>query len=253
MRRQIIAGNWKMNLDRAACVALAEGVRKDAESAGDVDVVVIPPSVYVDAVAQVLKGSKVGWGVQNVYWRPNGAYTGEISLAMARDLGCTYAVIGHSERRHVLHESDEEINNKVHAVLAGGLIPILCVGETLEEREKLNKTLVVIERQILAGLAGLSLEQVAKTVIAYEPVWAIGTGKNASPEQAEEVHLALRKLLEGRYNREVAEAVRIQYGGSVKPDNARDLLAKPNIDGALVGGASLKTADFSGIIAGRRR
>lgn len=252
IRRPFIAGNWKMNLDRAKAIALAEGIAKQAGSYDGVDLAVFPPSVYVEVVAKVLSGTKVAWGLQNVYWRPDGAFTGEVSVTMAKDLGCHYLILGHSERRHILRETDEDINNKVHATLDGGLTPIICVGETLEEREA-SKTFVVVERQALAGLAGVSADQATGVVIAYEPVWAIGTGRNATPEQAEEVHLALRKILEGRYNRGVAEEIRIQYGGSVKPGNARELLAQPNIDGALVGGASLKVDQFLPIVAGLPR
>lgn len=237
-----------MNLDRAGAVALAQAVAQGVKQANGVEIAVLPPSVYVHAVSAVLAGTPVRWGVQNVYWRPNGAYTGEISVAMAKDLGCSYVIIGHSERRHILGETDEDVNNKVRAVLAGGLSPIICVGETLEEREA-GVTLAVVERQLLAALAGVSSAEANRVVIAYEPVWAIGTGRNATPEQAEEVHAELRKLLAGRYNGEMAGAIRIQYGGSVKPENARDLLGQPNIDGALVGGASLKADQFLQIVA----
>lgn len=247
-RKPLVAGNWKMNLDRAGAVALAQSIAQGANQANGVEIAVLPPSLYVHAVSAVLAGTPVLWGVQNVYWRPNGAYTGEISVAMAKDLGCTYVVVGHSERRHILGETDEDVNYKVRAVLSGGLSPIICVGETLEEREA-GLTLAVVERQLLAALAGVARAELERVVIAYEPVWAIGTGRNATPEQAEEVHLALRKLLADRYNGGVAEGVRIQYGGSVKPDNARDLLAQPNIDGALVGGASLKADQFLKIVA----
>jgi len=249
MRRKFIAGNWKMNLDRATAVALAGQVAKAAENVDGVDLAVFPPSVYVDAVARAVAGSKVAWGVQNVYPKPNGAFTGEISVAMLQDLGCRYAILGHSERRHILGESDESVNEKVHAVLRGGLIPIVCVGETLQEREA-GKTLDVIERQVRGSLSGVDADQMRRTVIAYEPVWAIGTGKTASPQQAEEVHLALRKILTTRYNSEIAQTVCLQYGGSVKASNARDLLSQPDIDGALVGGASLKADEFMGIVAG---
>jgi triosephosphate isomerase len=248
-RKPFIAGNWKMNLDRASALALAEGLVREAANVEGVDLAVCPPSVYLDAVGRAIAGSKIALGAQNVYPKPNGAYTGEISIAMLKDLGCRYVILGHSERRHILGETDDEINEKVHAALEGGLIPIVCVGELLEEREA-GQTLEVIRRQFDGSLAGLSNEQMKQIVIAYEPVWAIGTGKVATPEQAEEVHLDLRKILQERYNREVAEAVRIQYGGSVKADNAADLLAQPNIDGALVGGASLKVDQFMGIIAG---
>jgi triosephosphate isomerase len=248
MRRPFIAGNWKMNLDRKGAVALAREVASQAKRFDYVELAVFPPSVYVDAVAQVLQGTPVGWGVQDVYHRSNGAFTGEISVAMLQDLGCRYAILGHSERRQFLGETDEEVNRKLLAVLAGGLTPIVCVGERLEQRES-GQTLEVIRRQVEGSLAGLSAEQMGRVVIAYEPVWAIGTGKTASPEEAEEVHLALRNILEERYNKQIAESVRIQYGGSVKADNAAKLLAQPNIDGALVGGASLKGGEFLGIVA----
>ena len=249
MRRPFIAGNWKMNLDRASAVALAEGLAKQAEAVDDVDLAVCPPSVYLDAVGKAVAGSKVALGAQDMYHEAEGAFTGEISAAMLNDLGCRYVILGHSERRHVLGETDADINKKVHVALAGGLTPIVCVGELLEEREA-GKTLEVIRTQFDGSLAGLSGDQVARLVIAYEPVWAIGTGKVATPEQAEEVHLDLRKIIADRYNEEVAQAVRIQYGGSVKPDNAAELLQQPNIDGALVGGASLKVDSFMGIVAG---
>jgi len=249
MRRPFIAGNWKMNLDRAAAVALAEGVAKGAEGVEGADLAVCPPFVYLGAVAKAVAGSKVALGAQNMYHQPEGAFTGEISAAMLADLGCRYVILGHSERRHVLGETDQEINQKVHAALAAGLTPIVCVGELLSEREA-GQTFEVIRTQFDGSLAGLSAGQMLELVIAYEPVWAIGTGKVATPDQAEEVHLDLRKIMEERYNGEVAQSVRIQYGGSVKPDNAAELLSQPDIDGALVGGASLKVEQFLGIVAG---
>jgi len=252
MRRPFIAGNWKMNLDRAGAVALAEGVVKGAATIDKVDLAVCPPACYLDAVGRVVAGSKVALGAQNMYYESDGAFTGEISAAMLCDLGCRYVILGHSERRHILGETDAEINKKVHAALAAGLIPIVCVGEMLAERED-GHTLEVIRRQFDGSLAGVSPERMSRIVIAYEPVWAIGTGKVATPQQAEEVHLALRKLIQERYNQEVAQAVRIQYGGSVKPENAAELLRQAKIDGALGGGASLKTAQFMGIIAGLNR
>jgi len=249
MRRIFIAGNWKMNTDRASAVALAQGIAARAGEAGHVDLAVCPPSVYLDAVAAAVKGSPVGLGAQNMYHEPKGAFTGELSAAMLLDVGCQYVILGHSERRHILGETDEMINRKVLAALDAGLKPIVCVGELLEEREA-GRTAEVIRTQFEGSLAGLSEKQMAGTVIAYEPVWAIGTGKVATPEQAEEVHADLRKLLASRYNDQIAESVVIQYGGSVKPDNAATLLGQPNIDGALVGGASLKVDDFLGIAAG---
>lgn len=238
-----------MNLDRASAVAVAEGVAREAEGVDGVSLAVCPPSVYLDAVARALAGSTVALGAQNMYHEAKGAFTGEISAAMLCDLGCRYVILGHSERRHILGETDEQINQRVHSACGAGLTPIVCVGELLREREA-GRTLDVIRRQFDGSLAGVSGEQMREVVIAYEPVWAIGTGKVAAPEQAEEVHLDLRKILQERYNTEVAEAVRIQYGGSVKPENAADLLRQPNIDGALVGGASLKVDSFMGIVAG---
>jgi len=249
MRRPLIAGNWKMNLDRAAAVALAEGVAREARNVEGVDLAVCPPSPYIDAVAVALAGSRVALGAQNMYHEPQGAFTGEISAAMLCDLGCTYVILGHSERRHILGETDAEVNKKVHSALRAGLTPIVCVGELLAEREA-GQTLEVIRRQFDGSLTGLSAEQICRIVLAYEPVWAIGTGRVATPRQAEEVHLDLRKIMQDRYNRQVADSVRIQYGGSVKPENAGELLGQPNIDGALVGGASLKVDQFMGIVAG---
>jgi triosephosphate isomerase len=248
-RTPFIAGNWKMNLDRAAAVKLAEAVAKQAEPLTGVDLAVCPPSCYLEAVGKVLAGSKVALGAQNVYHQANGAFTGELSVSMLLDLGCKYVILGHSERRHILGETDAEINKKVHATLAAGLLPIVCVGELLAEREA-GKTLDVIRCQFEGSLAGVSDAQMRQIVIAYEPVWAIGTGKVATPQQAEDVHLDLRKIMADRYNKEIAETVRIQYGGSVKPENAAELLHQPNIDGALVGGASLKADQFMGIVAG---
>jgi triosephosphate isomerase len=252
MRRQLIAGNWKMNTNRAAAVALAEGVAKAAASIADADVALCPPSCYLDAVGKALQGSRVGLGAQHMYFEPDGAFTGEISAAMLVDLGCKYVILGHSERRHIMGETDALINKKVHAALNAGLIPILCVGEQLSERET-GQTQQVIRAQFDGSLAGLPPALMCRTVIAYEPVWAIGTGKTATPQQAEEVHRDLRQLLVDKYNGEVANKVVIQYGGSVKPDNAAALLGQPNIDGALVGGASLKVEQFLGIIAGRKK
>jgi len=249
MRRPFIAGNWKMNTNRSSAVALAEGVAKQAAALDGVDLAICPPSCYLDAVGRAIAGSKVALGAQNMYHEKDGAFTGELSAAMLRDLGCKYVILGHSERRHILGETDAAINKKVHAALAAGLLPIVCVGELLSEREA-GHTLTVIQTQFDGSLAGLSAEQMGKVVIAYEPVWAIGTGKVATPQQAEDVHLALRKIIAKRYNSSIADSVRLQYGGSVKPGNAAELLKQPDIDGALVGGASLKVDQFLGIVAG---
>ena len=249
MRRPFIAGNWKMHLDRAGAVALAEGLARRASEFGQVDIAVCPPFVYLEAVASALAGSPVALGAQNMHHASQGAFTGEISPAMLMGAGCKYVILGHSERRAVFRETNEEINKKLHAAFAAGLIPIVCAGEQLRERQA-GQTLEVVREQFDGSFAGISAEQMEQTVIAYEPVWAIGTGQVASPEQAQQVHADLRKLVESRYNAEVASKVRIQYGGSVKPDNAQELLAQPDIDGALVGGASLKVDDFMAIVAG---
>lgn len=249
MRRKFIAGNWKMNLNRAGAIALAEQVASASDSFGHLDLVLCPPSIYLDAVRTALTNSRVGLGAQNMYHEASGAFTGEISAAMLLDCGCRYVILGHSERRHILHETDADVHRKVAAALASGLTPIVCVGELLAERES-GQTASVIRRQFAGSLADVTADQITNVVIAYEPVWAIGTGKVATPAQAEEVHSDLRKILADRYNVAVAENVRILYGGSVKPENSRELLMQPNVDGALVGGASLKSADFVGIARG---
>jgi triosephosphate isomerase len=248
MRKPFIAGNWKMNLNKAESVALAKALAEKANGE-QVEVAVCPPALYLDAVAAALAGSSVGLGAQNVAAESNGAFTGELSTEMLLDVGCKYVILGHSERRQLFHETDADVNKKAKKALAAGLIPIVCVGETLAQREA-GQTLNVVQTQFDGSLAGIPASDMQRVVIAYEPVWAIGTGKVATTAQAEEVHAALRKLLQSRYNSQVADAVRIQYGGSVKPDNAAELLAQPNIDGALVGGASLKADSFLGIIAG---
>jgi triosephosphate isomerase len=241
-----------MNTNRAEAVALArvivEAVQGNAGKYKKGEAAVCPPNVYLDAVAQAVKGSPVALGAQNMYHEANGAFTGEVSAAMLRDLGCKYVVLGHSERRHILGESNQDVNRKVLAALKAGLSPIVCVGETLQQREA-GQTTDVVWEQFFGSLAGVSAEQMQQVVIAYEPVWAIGTGKTATPAQAEEVHADLRRILEIRYNSQTAEAVRIQYGGSVKADNAAELLSQKNIDGALVGGASLKAESFLAILA----
>jgi triosephosphate isomerase len=247
-RRTFIAGNWKMNLDRAAAVELAREIVARAGEASHVELAVFPPAVYLEAVGAVVRGTPIALGAQNMYFQKPGAFTGEISASMLLDLGCKYVILGHSERRHLLGETDELVNKKTLAALAAGLNPIVCVGETLAEREA-GATGAVIRRQFDGSLAGLSADQALRVMIAYEPVWAIGTGKVATTQQAEAVHIDLRKLLAQRYNSAVAQGVRIQYGGSVKPDNAGELLGCENIDGALVGGASLKAGDFLAICA----
>jgi triosephosphate isomerase (TIM) len=252
VRRKFIAGNWKMNTTRAEGVALASAIAAKVGASSAVDVAVCPPSLYLEAVGQAIKNSAVGLGAQNCYHEAKGAFTGETGAQMLRDVGCTYVILGHSERRQIFKESNQEVNRKVLAALGVGLTPILCVGETLEQRQG-GQTAAVVREQIEGSLAGISAEQMRKIVIAYEPVWAIGTGVVATPEQAEEVHADLRRLLESRYNSGVASTVRIQYGGSVNAENAASLLGQPNIDGALVGGASLKADGFLAIVAAAAR
>jgi triosephosphate isomerase (TIM) len=246
MRISLVAGNWKMNTVQASAVELARSLAKNPP-AGNVEVAVCPPFVYLIPVAQALASSHVKLGSQDVYFETKGAFTGEISCEMLKDCGCRYVIIGHSERRHILGENDKLINAKLKAVIAAGLSPILCVGEKLEERDA-NQTEKVIETQLKGGMDGLTAQQLKDLVIAYEPVWAIGTGRNATPEQAQEVHQFIRNWLTNKFGAAFAQAVRIQYGGSVKADNAASLMAKPDVDGALVGGASLKADDFLKII-----
>jgi triosephosphate isomerase (TIM) len=248
MRKSFIAGNWKMNTDVHSSVKLAEGVVSGCIDVADkVDVAVCPPFVYLQQVGKALQTSHIALGSQDIYFEQKGAFTGEISAAMLKDVGCAYAICGHSERRHVIGETDELINKKVHAAISGGLLPILCVGELLEER-KANKTAEVVTRHMKKGLAGLGAEKMSAVTIAYEPVWAIGTGLTATPQQAQEVHALIRKLVAEMYDRKIADAIRIQYGGSVKPDNAGELMSQEDVDGLLVGGASLKADDFVAIV-----
>ena len=251
-RKSIVAGNWKMNLDAAKARALTEAVAaRHAEVAG-VDLVLCPPAVYATTVAAALgihggvSPSGVALGGQNTHDKESGAFTGEVAPGMLRDIGCRYCILGHSERRSLFGETDSIINAKVKATLAAGLTPIVCVGESLEERES-GRTEIVVTEQVLGSLAGLSADELAKIVVAYEPVWAIGTGKVATPGQAQDVHALIRSLLSRLASPAVADTIRIQYGGSVKPDNAAELASRPDIDGALVGGASLKADDFLAI------
>ncbi len=247
MRKPFIAGNWKMNTDSHSAVELASGLAGQLKDVHTVDIAVCPPFVYLSAVAKALNGSNIALGAQDVYFEPNGAYTGEISCAMLKNVCCTYAIIGHSERRHVMGETDELINKKISAAISGGLLPIFCVGELLEEREA-GKTEAVVARQVKRGLAGLSSDKVLAVTIAYEPVWAIGTGVTATAEQAQDVHRMIRQLLAAMYDGSVAGEIRIQYGGSAKPANTAELMACADVDGLLVGGASLKVDDFTAMI-----
>jgi len=247
MRKPFIAGNWKMNTDAYGAVALASGLAGKLKDVESVDIAVCPPFVYLRAVAGALNTSNIALGAQDVYFEPNGAYTGEISCEMLKDTGCTYVIFGHSERRHVIGETDELINKKISAAITSGLLPIFCVGELLEQREA-GKTEEVVTSQVKAGLAGLSADKVLAVTVAYEPVWAIGTGVNATAAQAQEVHAMIRGLLADMYDQSTAAQLRIQYGGSAKPANTAELMAGPDVDGLLVGGASLKVDSFAAMI-----
>lgn len=245
MRRPLIAGNWKMNGSSEFAVSLAKDIA--AASANAVDVLICPPFPYLPAVVAAVQGSGVQVGAQNGWHEPPGAFTGEISMDMLVDVGCRSVILGHSERRHILKETDSLINSKTRAARTSGLQAILCVGELLEEREA-ERTNDVLDTQMAGGLADIDEQALSDIVIAYEPVWAIGTGRTASPDQAQQAHAHLRNWLSSRYNPAASESVRILYGGSVKPDNAQELLSQPDVDGALVGGASLKSASFIPII-----
>ena len=247
MRKPFVCGNWKMNTDRKGAVALAQATAKTAGEVRGVEVGVCPPACYLEAVLGAAKGSALAVGGQNMHFEATGAFTGEVAGPMLKELGCRYVILGHSERRHVFGESDELVSKKVHAAFRFGLLPILCVGETIEER-KANQTEAVVRRHVTTGMAGLSKDQARQVVIAYEPVWAIGTGLTATPQQAQEVHGYVRGLLAIAYDETLAQQVRIQYGGSVKPDNTFDLMSQKDIDGSLVGGASLKADGFAKII-----
>ncbi|MDE2290612.1 MAG: triose-phosphate isomerase [Elusimicrobia bacterium] len=246
LRRPLIAGNWKMHLDLAGSVALAKAVAAGAPEDGP-EVVMAVPFTALTVVGQTLKGTRAKVAAQDCYWEKQGAFTGEVSAAMLKDAGCHSVVIGHSERRQFFGETDETVNKKLAAALAEGLTPIVCVGETLAERED-GRTFKVLETQLAGGLKGFGPSQLAPLVIAYEPVWAIGTGKTATPDQAQDAHLFIRKTCARLHGEALAAGLRILYGGSVKPDNVDSLMAQPDIDGALVGGASLKADSFLRIV-----
>jgi len=246
-RRSFVAGNWKMNKTPFESRALAQDLRGRLEGYGKCDICICPTYLSIACAAEVLKGTNIAVGAQNMFWEKSGAYTGAISPQMLVDAGVQHVIIGHSERRQYFGDTDEKVNKRIYAALAHKLKVIMCVGETKEERLN-NVTEEVIRAQVAGGLKGLTLEHMADFTIAYEPVWAIGTGLTATPTQAQEVHKYIRALVKERFNSAVAETVRIQYGGSVKPDNAKELLSQPDIDGALVGGASLVAADFEAIV-----
>jgi triosephosphate isomerase len=249
MRKPFVAGNWKMNTNARASVQLAQAVASGCRgvAGSSVSVALMPPFVYLQAVVSAVTSSHIAVGAQDVYYEKDGAFTGEISVSMLKDIGCAYVLCGHSERRHVIGETDELVNRKVAAAINGGLLPVLCVGELIDER-KAHKTAAVVERQLRKALAGLGAEKLSAVTIAYEPVWAIGTGLTASPDQAQEVHAMIRRLLDEIGDDQLSQEIRILYGGSAKPDNAAELMAQPDVDGLLVGGASLKAEDFIAII-----
>jgi triosephosphate isomerase len=247
MRKPFVAGNWKMYTTAATAQQLAAAVVREIGGEDRVTLALCPPYPYLMTVRETLRGSSVFLGAQNVYPEAEGAFTGEVSPKMLLDVGCRYVIVGHSERRHKLGESNEFINRKVQAALAAGLWVILCVGETLEERDS-HRTETVLDAQVTAGLAGVAASVTERLVIAYEPVWAIGTGRNATPEQAQQAHAFIRRRVGEILGEKTAQAVLIQYGGSVKPDNAASLLGQPDVDGALVGGASLQAKSFLAIV-----
>ncbi len=246
-RRLIIGGNWKMHKTPSEAVRAVKSLRVKLVNIVNTEVVVCPPFVDLVPVSELLRETRMALGAQNMFWEDQGAYTGEISADMLKDAGCRYVILGHSERRHVFGETDEQINRKLRQAVNKGLVPIFCVGELLQER-RAGQTQEVVGRQVREGLEGVSLSDPQSLVIAYEPVWAIGTGENATPEQAQEVHRFIRRLISELYGSVLADEIRIQYGGSVKPNNAGDLLSQPDVDGALVGGASLDPDSFSRII-----
>ncbi|MBZ0265602.1 triose-phosphate isomerase [bacterium] len=250
MRKMLIAGNWKMNLDREHATQLTSSILESSGDSGP-DIVLCPPYLLIPPVLEIVRDSRIQVGAQNLFWEKKGAYTGEISASMILNAGCTHVIIGHSERRQIFGETDISVQRKTAAALEAGLIPIVCVGETLEEREE-GRTEIVIERQISGGLERIPQEILGDIIIAYEPVWAIGTGQTATPETAQEVHKQIRSWLKDTYSKSLAEDVRILYGGSVKGENAAELFGQDDIDGGLVGGASLDAEGFAQIIAAAR-
>ena len=251
MRKPIVAGNWKMNKTVSEAVDLVDGLKPDLADFREVDVVLCPPSICLKAVSEATANTHIDLGAQNMHWEKSGAYTGEISAEMLRSVFCHYVILGHSERRAYFHETDEVVNLKTKAALQANLKPIVCVGETLEQREA-GQTEKVVEAQVRGSLAGLGDVGLVETIIAYEPVWAIGTGKTATTEQAQEVHAFIRTVLADMENESVSQSVRIQYGGSVKPSNASELFSQPDIDGGLIGGASLEASSFVEIVMAAR-
>jgi len=247
MRKTIIAGNWKMYKTINEAIELANGLKRELFNLENIDTVICPPYTALSETAEVIAESNIELGAQDCFWQEEGAFTGEVSCKMIKDAGAKYVIIGHSERRQFFGETNETVNKKIKAALKAGLLPIVCCGETLAEREK-NKTFDVLTDHIKNGLIDITSEEMEKITIAYEPVWAIGTGKTATPAQAQEAHKFIRNLLVKIFDKETAQETRIQYGGSVKPENTLELINQPDIDGALVGGASLKVDSFSAIV-----
>lgn len=246
-RRPLIAGNWKMYKTAGEAAETAQQLVRYVGTVTDVDVMIAPTFVALPAVYAAIKNSPIALGAQNLYWEEQGAYTGEISAPMLKSVGCRYCIIGHSERRQYFGETDETVNKKIRAAIKTGLQPVFCVGETEKERES-GQTLSILDKQVKKGLEGLVSEQLDALIIAYEPVWAIGTGKTATEDQAQEVHRFIRSLVKNNFGQALSDSIRILYGGSVKPGNIAGLMAMPDIDGALVGGASLSAESFSQII-----
>ncbi|MBN1342434.1 MAG: triose-phosphate isomerase [Phycisphaerae bacterium] len=251
MRRPFVAGNWKMYKTLQTARELVDALRERLTEDCPVEVAICPPAPYLLPMQRAVDGTQIRLGAQNMWHEKEGAFTGEVSPQMLLDCGCTYVILGHSERRHTIGKGEDDalINKKVHAAIEAGLTPILCIGEKIDQREA-GKTESVLTEQIKGGLAGVPADKVAASVIAYEPVWAIGTGLTATPAQAQEAHAHVRAVLAQMYDEPTAQAVRIQYGGSVKPGNAEELMTQPDLDGGLIGGASLKADDFMGIIKG---
>ena len=247
MRKPFIAGNWKMHTTINEARELVAGIKKELSGFEKAKIAVFPPFTVLDNVSQTLKDTDIKLGAQNMFWEEKGAFTGEVSSVMLKDCGCEYVIIGHSERRKYFFETDSTVNKKIKVALAGGITPIMCVGETLEEREA-DKAFEVINTQLTGGLEGITEAQIGKIVIAYEPVWAIGTGKTATPQQAQEVHTFIRNWIKNAYSLSISSAILILYGGSVKPANISELMKEEDIDGALVGGASLAVSSFVGIV-----
>ena len=247
MRRPLIAGNWKMHKTINEAIELVSGIKRELLDCLDVDIAVCPTFTALSSVAEIIMDTSIKLGAQNLYWESEGAFTGEISGQMLLDCGCHYVIIGHSERRKYFAETDDSVNKRINAALRIGLFPIVCVGETLDQREQ-NETIAVVKTQLEGAFKGLSENEMHKIVVAYEPVWAIGTGKTATPSQAQEVHAFIRGWLQDKFSAECAQGLRILYGGSVKPTNAKELMSESDIDGALVGGAALKVDSFVGIV-----